>query len=310
MQNFADRIIAAIAVKKSCVAVGLDPRPENLPIELKTSLLKTTKTSFADMAMAYLEFNKQIIDAIAPYAPAVKPQSAFYEALGYEGVKALQATIRYARQKGLLVIADVKRSDVPSTAAAYSNAYIGETALNAASEPVFGADALTVNPYMGADSIRPFIDDAKKFGKGIFVLVKTSNKGSGDLQDVQTASGKIYELMARNVNAWGGELAGLRGYSSLGAVVGATYPDEAKTLRKLMPKNIFLVPGYGAQGADAQMVKNCFNADGLGALIVAARSIIFAYEKDTDYPEKNSWQESVKNALLKMNNELFKISRP
>lgn len=305
MKNFADGILTQIAKKKSCVVVGLDPRPENLPAELKAALLKTSRISFADMAMAYLEFNKQIIDAIAPYAPAIKPQSAFYEALGYEGIKALQATIRYARQKGLIVIADVKRSDVPSTAVAYSNAYIGETALGMSSEPAFGADALTVNPYMGADSIRPFIDDAKKFGKGIFVLVKTSNKGSGDLQDIQTPSGKIYEITARNVAVSGSELIGEKGYSSLGAVVGATYPDEAQTLRKLMPKSIFLVPGYGAQGADAQMVKNCFNADGLGALIVAARSIIFAYEKDPDYPKKNTWQESVKNALIKMNRELL-----
>ncbi|MBI5359154.1 MAG: orotidine-5'-phosphate decarboxylase [Planctomycetes bacterium] len=305
MKNFADRILTEIIEKKSCVVVGLDPRPKNLPDELKDSLLKTKKVSFADMAIAYLEFNKQIIDAIAPYAPAVKPQSAFYEALGYEGIKALQATIRYAGQKGLIVIADVKRSDVPSTAAAYSNAYIGETALGTDSEPAFGADALTVNPYMGADSVKPFIDDAKKFGKGVFVLVKTSNKGSGDLQDIQTPSGKIYEITARNVAEAGNELIGEKGYSSLGAVVGATYPDEAKTLRKLMPRNIFLVPGYGAQGADAQMVKNCFNPDGFGALIVAARSIIFAYEKDADYPKKNTWQESVRNALIKMNRELL-----
>lgn len=267
--NFADTLIDKIK-ETSPICVGLDPRYDQIPEHIR----EDAPTPGA----ALFEFNKGIIDEVYDLVPVVKPQIAFYEMLGLDGLAALSRTIDYAKEKGLLVLLDAKRNDIGSTAEAYANAYLDEGG-------DFAADALTVTPYLGYDGIKPFVEMCRKNGKGLFVLVKTSNKTSGDLQDrkVDETGQAVYELTGQLVDSWGSDLIGDSGYSSIGAVVGATYPDEAKKLRTLMPQSIFLVPGYGAQGGGAEDVRPCFNEDGLGAIINSSRGIIFAYEKNKDY---------------------------
>ncbi|MFH0835945.1 MAG: orotidine-5'-phosphate decarboxylase [Candidatus Micrarchaeota archaeon] len=284
--NFTDALIAKIQEKNSRVCVGLDPRYDNLPPELKPA-----NESRPEVAAAFLEFNKAIIDAIEPHASIVKPQVAFYEVYGSEGVRAFEQTIAYAKSKGLLVLIDGKRNDIGSTAAAYARAFFDDES--------FAVDALTVNGYLGFDGIKPFIDYCKN-DKGIFVLVKTSNPSSIDFQDVYTNSGKLmYEMMAENVVEWGADCFGDNNYSSVGAVVGATFPQQATKLRKIMPKSFFLVPGYGAQGGTAKDTKPCFNDDGLGAIVNSSRGIIFAYEKQGD-----DFAKAAGSAAEKMKNEI------
>jgi len=290
MNNFADRLIHQIQRKKSCIIVGLDPRVELIP----RSENRRQKTDAQSIAQTLLRFNKKIIDLVADEVVGVKPQSAFYEKYGYRGVKAWWETLAYAKEKGLITIADVKRGDVPSTAEAYAEAYLGKSERDV-------IDAITVNPFLGGDSLQPFIKLAQVNGKGLFVLVKTSNLGSKDFQDKTLAEGqRFYEYLAGCVRAWGRDLIGKRGYSSVGAVVGATFPEEAKRLRELMPEQFFLVPGYGAQGGKAADVSVCFKPDGLGALITAARSIIHAYQDPTD----KNWEEKVISATRQMNKDV------
>ncbi|HJW86271.1 MAG TPA: orotidine-5'-phosphate decarboxylase [Candidatus Brocadiaceae bacterium] len=311
MENFADRLIAAIRNKNSPVAVGLDPYFQLIPNAIKqpfTSLLKQNSLEYA--ASVILEFNRQVIDVVAPHVGVVKPQIAFYEMYGWWGVKAYAETILYAKEKGLIVIGDVKRGDVPSTAEAYATAHIGETRIGDVTAIPFAADAATVNPYMGSDSLLPFIQTAKGHGKGIFVLVKTSNPLSGEFQDILCGQKKLHEIIAEKTNEWGSALMGNEGYSAVGAVVGATYPQEIATLRKIMPKTYFLVPGYGAQGATAKDIKHCFNPDGLGAIINASRSILYAYNT-TPWKEKHTmstWKNATEEAVIGMNEELRGVS--
>ncbi|MBU2524675.1 orotidine-5'-phosphate decarboxylase, partial [Patescibacteria group bacterium] len=248
MNNFADRLIDAIKKKSSAICVGLDPRLEQIPEFIKKKHTDKMGFTFEAAAHAVLEFNKGIIDATADLVPCVKPQIAFYEQYGFEGIWAYEATVDYAKEKGLLVIADAKRNDIGSTAKGYANAFLGQVDLFGGKYFSLDCDALTVTPYLGADGVNPFIDACRDFGKGIFVLVKTSNFSSGDLQDqiLEKGSMPVYELMANFVESWGADLIGENGYSSIGAVVGATYPKQAAELRKIMPQTIFLVPGYGA----------------------------------------------------------------
>ncbi|MDR0288200.1 MAG: orotidine-5'-phosphate decarboxylase [Clostridiales bacterium] len=263
MKNFADRLIDAIEKKKSPVVAGLDPKLEYVPESLRGSTA----------AGSIFNFNKELIDSLYDVVPAVKPQLAYYEMYGVEGIEAFKKTVDYAKSKGLLVIADGKRNDIGSTCEAYSTAFLKDS--------VFDADALTVNAYLGIDGVQPFLEDCKKYGKGIFILVKTSNKSSGQLQDLMLAGGKtVYETMAALVNEWGRDLIGERGYSAVGAVVGATYPVQAAGLRKIMDKAIFLVPGYGAQGGTALDAAPNFDPDGLGAVVNASRSIMCAYKSE------------------------------
>lgn len=283
--SFADRLTAAIKEKNSCVLVGLDPRADAMPDEYQAAL----RSSRADAADAILRFNIKVMDAVLPYAVAVKPQSAFYEALGWEGVRAYSGTVAEARRRGLIVIGDVKRGDIGSTAEAYAEAHLD----------VIGADAITVNPYLGTDCIEPFLKRSA-VGKGIFVLVKTSNPSSGELQDLKVAGDMIYERVAQLVNSWGKGSVGQSGYSAVGAVVGATYPEAAARLRRMMPHAIFLVPGYGAQGAGAQDCKPCFDAHGRGAIVNSSRGIIFAFGKSRG----PGWEKAVADAARKMRDEL------
>lgn len=309
MDNFADQLIAAIRRKNSCVVVGLDPYFHLIPDTVRQKPITSHKPSLEYAARVILEFNRQVVDLIAPHVGIVKPQIAFYELYGWWGIWAYAETVKYAKQKGLIVIGDVKRGDVPSTAEAYAEAHIGEVHVDTISEAPFGADAVTVNPYLGTDSLLPFIRTAKKHNKGIFVLVKTSNPGSGEFQDLTYDGKKLHEIIAQKTNEWGKDLVGKNGYSAVGAVVGATYSHEMEVLRNMMPSAYFLVPGYGAQGATAKDIAPCFNPDGLGAIINASRSILYAYTI-SPWNEKygvNGWKDATREAVMKMNEEIRKI---
>ncbi|TVM00919.1 MAG: orotidine-5'-phosphate decarboxylase [Candidatus Brocadia sp. WS118] len=308
-ENFADQLITAIREKNSCAVVGLDPHFKLIPETIKQKLSGSQKQVLEYASRVILEFNTQVIDLIAPHVGIVKPQIAFYELYGWWGVWAYTETIRYAKQKGLIVIGDVKRSDVPRTAEAYADAHIGKVNIDDVVEAPFGADALTVNPYLGTDSMRPFIQTAQKYKKGIFVLVKTSNPDSGEFQDLRCGEKKLHEIVAEKTHAWGRDFVGKQGYSAVGAVVGATFSHEISILRKIMPTAYFLVPGYGAQGATAKDIECCFNPDGLGAIINASRSILYAHAV-SPWKEKygmSSWKNATHEAIIKMNDEIQNI---
>ncbi|MCD6229425.1 MAG: orotidine-5'-phosphate decarboxylase [Candidatus Diapherotrites archaeon] len=304
-KNFADRLIEAIEKKENPTVVGLDPWFKDIPESLKKETFLKFGDSFESVGKCILEFNTRIIDAVCETVPAVKLQMAAYEQYLEPGINAFRQTTDYARKKGLVVFEDGKRNDIGSTAQAYADGHIGEVALFEKSSVAFGVDAITVSPYLGSDGIRPFIENCSRYGNGIFVLVKTSNPSSSEVQDLECSAGnkKIYEVMAEMVNEWGKEAIGETGYSSVGAVVGATYPEEAAKLRKLMPNSIFLVPGYGAQGGGAKDVVPCFNPDGRGAIVNSSRGVIFAYKKSGDQEE---FAGAAKNEVLAMQENLNK----
>ncbi|HZJ82650.1 MAG TPA: orotidine-5'-phosphate decarboxylase [Clostridia bacterium] len=285
-----DKLIDRIIEKENPTVAGLDPRMEYLP----ESLIKKhcrDEMNLETATSAIWDFNKQIIDSIHDLIPAVKLQMAYYEMYGIPGLELFNRTALYAKSKGLVVVGDVKRNDIGSTAQAYSSAYIGVTHLLQDTAQAFPVDAITVNPYLGVDGIQPFLEDCRQYNKGIFVLVKTSNPSSGEFQDLITQEGpKIYERVGQKVHQWGENLIGNHGYSSVGAVVGATYPRQLKELREIMPKTYFLVPGYGAQGGKIEDILGCFDKEGLGAIINASRSIMCAYKnkrwKDQFSPEE------------------------
>jgi len=229
---------------------------------------------------AIVSFHKVVLDEVCNLVPAVKPQSAFFEQYGLGGLLALQETIRMARERDLFVILDAKRNDISSTAQAYANACLGETEIPTGSLKALDVDYLTVSPFLGWDSVSPFVDACAEYGKGLFILVKTSNPGSADIQDLtESVSGKkVYQLLSESVADVASKTIGESGYSSIGAVVGATYPNEAKLLRELMPTSIFLVPGYGAQGGTGDTIAHCFNSDGLGAVVNSSRGITYGIE--------------------------------
>jgi orotidine-5'-phosphate decarboxylase len=274
MPHFADRLIAAVKQKGNPVCVGLDPRLEQIPRELRERAQREHGRTPRAAAEAILAFNRALLDALCGLAPVCKPQIAFYEEHGAEGLRAYAETIRYAQGKGLLVISDAKRGDIGTTAEAYARAHLTGTGGG------FDADALTVNPYLGAETLQPYLDAGAARGRGIFVLVKTSNPGSGDLQDLPVDGRPLYERVAEMVNKLGEAHRGASGFSAVGAVVGATHPEQARRLRELLPETIFLVPGYGAQGATAKDVSAAFRADGLGAVVNSSRGIIFAYKQE------------------------------
>ena len=281
MVNFADRLTQKIKETGNPTVMGLDPMLDYVPASIRhqAALASTDPAETAGLAL-YL-FNQQLIDAVADLIPAVKPQFAYYEQYGVPGLVALQKTIAYAKDKGLLVIADAKRNDIGSTAEAYSRAILGETNLGASdSQSFIGADCMTLNGYLGIDGIKPFLDQCQKGGQGVYILVRTSNPSAGDLQDLVLADGRpVYEAMAEKVAEWGQDLIGQSGYSSVGAVVGATWPRQAEKLRQLMPHSLILVPGYGAQGATADDAVASFGQDGQGAIVNASRSLMLAYKK-------------------------------
>ena len=281
MKNYADRLITAIQQKGNPCIVGLDPRIDQMPDFI---LHKYENKSTSDRIIgAISNFHRIIINTIADIVPSVKPQVAFYEQYGLSGMKAFENTLAYAKEKGLITIVDAKRNDIGSTAQAYSNTFLGKTDIFSKKVPIYDVDCITVSPFLGEDSLIPFVKDCFEYGKGIFVLVKTSNPGSVDVQDLKIAESgeEVYISLAKLVKKLGKGLVGNKGYSSIGAVVGATYPKEAELLRELMANNIFLVPGYGAQGATGKDIVNCFNPDKLGAVVNASRSITYNYGPNT-----------------------------
>lgn len=270
-----DRLIEKIIQMQNPTCVGLDTDFGYLPDEMREGV-----TTFKGVAEKITEFNKNIIDEVCDVVPAVKVQVAYYEQYGCDGMKAFYDTVNYAKSKGLIVIGDCKRNDIGSTAKCYSTAYLGATDINGEIINAYPMDMLTVNGYLGTDGIQPFVEDIKAYDKGIFVLVKTSNPSSGELQNLKLESGEyVYEKMGKLVENWGKDCVGKYGYSDVGAVVGATHPEEAERLRKQLKHTFFLIPGYGAQGGNAQMLQCCFDERGLGGIVNNSRGIICAYKK-------------------------------
>lgn len=303
MSSFADRLHQAIKSKKTPTLVGLDPRWGNLPSELKKSAEEQGGSEGEIRARAFEEFSTRIIDVVAPLVPAVKPQSAFFESCGPAGVEALRNVIAAARKAGLVVICDAKRGDIGSTAEAYAAAYLAGEDPDAAP---FAADCLTVNPYMGVDTLMPFVQRAKEVGAGIYTLVRTSNPGAGDFQDRETNGKKLFENVADRIEELSAEMAGAEGYGSIGAVVGATYPEELNELRRRMPHVPILIPGYGSQGGTSADVAGGFDQNGLGAIVNSSRGIIFSYQKGDlaeEYGESR-WEKAVEVATKRMIDDL------
>jgi orotidine-5'-phosphate decarboxylase len=273
---FADKIVAAVQAKDCPVIVGLDPRVELMP-DFITREARTSDDPRA-IGRAIAAFHARLIELVAPAVPAVKLQIAFYEQYGLPGLEAFAETIAAARAANLVVVVDAKRNDIDSTARAYANAYLGGSRVFGRRMPAFDVDCITVSPFLGADSLEPFVEACAEHGTGIFVLVKTSNPGSADIQDRPIGDGgTISSRLAELVDRLGVGLVGASGYSSIGAVVGATFPHEAQTLRRLMPRAVILVPGYGAQGGTAADAVANFNDDGLGAVVNASRSITYDF---------------------------------
>ncbi len=292
-----DRLIDGIIAMQNPTCVGLDTLFDYLPDDMKTGV-----KSFEGVAERVFEFNKKLIDNIYDIVPSVKVQIAYYEMYGVAGMKAYEETLKYAAEKGLVVIADAKRNDIGSTAACYAKTFLGETAVNENALKAFPSDYVTVNGYLGTDGIAPFVDECVKNDKGIFVLVKTSNPSSGELQNLVLENGKtIYEYMGGLVEKWGESTIGQYGYSAVGAVVGATHPTEAAQLRKILPHTFFLIPGYGAQGGNAEMLKNCFGANGLGGVVNNSRGILTAYKK-----LGGTYYEAARTAAKAMQEDLSK----
>ena len=285
MRNFADSLVRRIDELENPTVVGLDTKLDYIPQHIKEyaeSLFPEEPTKAT--AKAIWLFNKEIIDQTYDIVPAVKLQYAYYEMYGVEAIKTMLLTARYAQKKGMLVIGDCKRNDIGSTATAYAESILGKTdLLLGENQEMSGFDACTVNCYLGIDGVKPFIDVAKRDGKGIFCLVRTSNPSAGDFQDVELADGRmLYEVVAGKVSEWGEGLVGEEGFSSVGAVVGATWPEQAVQLRKAMPKTFMLVPGYGAQGAGADAAVAGFTADGKGGIVNSSRAIMTAWHVRQD----------------------------
>ncbi len=300
MKNAIDELIDKIKKMDNPTVMGLDPRYDMIP----NVITKKYENNLEGACKAIVEFNKALIDATYDIIPAVKPQIAFYEMFGIEGIKAFKETCKYAKEKGMLVIADIKRGDIGSTASGYSNAYIGRTPLLDKEEIIFDVDFVTINPYLGIDGVKPFIEDCKKYGKGIFIIDKTSNPSSGELQDLKLENGRtIYEEVAVLIEKWGEELRGKYGYSSISSVVGATYPEQLKTLRKLAPHTFFLIPGYGAQGGKAEDIALGFDENGIGGIVNASRSLMCAYKKDEKFSEEE-FGKATRAEAIRMRDEI------
>ena len=275
-----DRLLEGIVKTQNPTVAGLDPKLSYIPGYIREQAYEKYGKTLEGAAEALLQFNKGLIDALCGIVPAVKPQCAYYEMYGWQGVKTLAKTMEYAREKGMFVITDGKRNDIGTTMEAYATGHLGEVSVNGERIEPFMGDALTVNGYLGSDGIKPLLQVCNQRDKGIFVLVKTSNPSSGELQD-QLIDGKpVYEVVGNMCETWGEALPGKYGYSGVGAVVGATYPKQLEQLRAALPHTFFLVPGYGAQGGGAKDVVYAFDQKGLGAIVNSSRGIICAYQKE------------------------------
>lgn len=299
--HFADSLMTAIRRAGNPVCVGIDPRPEDLP----DGFLDGFPEDRPGVARALEEFGRAVVDVVASKVPAVKFQAAFYEAYGPEGVAALHSTAAHARVSGLIVLMDGKRNDIGSTAEAYARAYLGKVPVGDRFEPSWDVDAMTVNPYLGVDGVSPFIKVAAREGKGLFVLVRTSNASAREFQDLVADGRPVYRHVAERLAGWAAPYRGESGYSPVGAVVGATYPAELAELREALPGVPFLVPGYGTQGGSASDVAPAFDAYGLGALINSSRGITFAYRKPSAVARfGDDWRAAVAQAVRDMVDDL------
>ncbi len=293
-------LIKKIQETNAPIVVGLDPMMNYIPKYIQEKAFAEYGETLKGAAEAIWEYNKGIIDATYDLIPAVKPQIAMYEQFGIEGLIAFERTCEYAKSKGLVVIGDIKRGDIGSTSTAYAVGHLGQVQVGSKKYSGFSEDFVTVNPYLGTDGVKPFVDVCKEENKGIFVLVKTSNPSSGEFQDQLVDGRPLYELVAEKVVEWGNECMGDK-YSNVGCVVGATYPEMGKVLRKLMPNTYILVPGYGAQGGKAEDLVHYFNEDGLGAIVNSSRGIIAAYkqEKYAEFGEER-YAEASRQAVIDM----------
>lgn len=296
-----------IATHNPTVA-GLDPRPEYVPPFIRARCAKEYGATLRAAAEAVLEFNCGLMDALYDIVPAVKPQSAFYERLGIPGLITLEKTLRYAHERDLYVIGDMKRGDIGSTAEAYRDAYLGTVTVDGNEYEPFPCDALTVNAYLGSDGLIPFLDACRTRGKAIFALVKTSNPSSGELQDRLLDGHPVYETVGRLVESLGRGLEGHYGFTPAGAVAGATYPAQLRRLRELLPNTFFLVPGYGAQGGTAEDVQHAFLAKGRGAVVNSSRGIMCAWQKTGN--EGRDYQAAARTAALSMRNDIARFVTP
>ena len=299
-----DALQEKIRAKKNPTVAGLDPKPEQIPPHILKASYETYGETLQGAAEAVWTFNQGLIDALCDVVPAVKPQAAYYERLGWRGLEVMERTIAYAREKDLFVIADIKRGDIGSTAQAYADAWLGETRVGEAAHPVFNADCVTLNGYMGSDTIEPFVEACKAGDKCLFLLVKTSNPGSGELQNMVAGDRLVYKVMGDMTAKLGKGTEGRYGFHLAGAVVGATYPSDMRELRRRLEHTFFLVPGYGAQGGTAEDVQYAFNKYGHGAIVNASRSIMCAWQKTgrdgTDY------QEAARAAAVAMRDDIRK----
>ena len=274
-----DKLVNDIKAKNAPIVVGLDPMLKFVPEYIKQEKFNNFGVGTKGAAEAILEYNKGIVDAVYDLVPAVKPQIAMYEQFGVDGLIAFKKTVDYCKEKGLTVIGDIKRGDIGSTSEAYAVGHLSKVEIGGELFEGFNEDFATVNPYLGYDGIKPFVDVCRKEKKGIFILVKTSNPSSGEFQDRLIGDKKLFELVGEKVNEWAGECMGDE-YSYVGAVVGATYPEEGRIMREVMPKSFILVPGYGAQGGKGKDLVHFFNKDGLGAIVNSSRGIIGAYQQE------------------------------
>ena len=295
-----------IIEKRNPTVAGLDPKPEQIPPHILKMACDQYGETLAGAAEAVWQFNRGLIDALSDVVPAVKPQSAYYERLGWRGMEVMERTISYAQERGLFVIADVKRGDIGSTAQAYADGWLGETQVGESACSAFHADCVTLNGYMGSDTVLPFVDTCRKYGKCLFLLAKTSNPGSGELQNVAAGEGDtVYGLMADLIEKWGAGTEGKYGYIRAGAVAGATYPEELQKLRARMPHTFLLVPGYGAQGGTAEDVQYAFQENGRGAVVNSSRGIICAWQKTGKIGA--DYQEAARAAAIAMRDDICRF---
>ena len=300
-----NQLIEKIQKTEAPIVVGLDPMLAYIPEHIQKKAFEAYGETPEGAAEAIWKYNQGLVDAICDLVPAVKPQIAMYEQFGLEGMKVFEKTVKYCKQKGLIVIGDIKRGDIGSTSAAYATGHLGKVQIGNSFFAGFDEDFATVNPYLGTDGVKPFMDVCRQEKKGIFVLVKTSNPSSGEFQDQKIGEQPLYEIVGRKVDEWGSQLMG-ESYSYVGAVVGATYPEMGRVLRKIMPKAYILVPGYGAQGGKGKDLTAFFNEDGLGAIVNSSRGIIAAWQKD-EYRDKfapENYADAARAAVLDMKQDI------
>lgn len=300
-----DLLQQKICALKNPTIAGLDARIEYVPEHIRKAAYAEHGKSLAGACEAIYRFNVGLMDALCDIVPAVKPQSAYYENLGWQGMALLERTIRYAKNKGFFVVADIKRGDIGSTATAYSEGWLGSVNIEGTPFKTFDADCVTLNGYMGSDSITPFLTTAKQEDKCVFVLVKTSNPGSGELQDLPTGDKTVYQAMGLLNESLAVGTDGKYGYSIAGAVVGATYPEQLQTLRRQLNHTFFLVPGYGAQGGTAEDVRHAFDEQGHGAIVNSSRGIMCAWQKTGG--DGTDFAEAARNAAIAMRDDLTRV---